>query len=131
MSVEIEPSELRFQRMLPHTTCGGYLADNLLIEDTAEPFNRELSQYLKITNLNKFPIAFKVCYATTSLLPSHSKLMRVTGQNNSSEAVRYPFLSTPSLIYIARLTLFPTTLDTACAPTPAESNQDRMLKSTV
>ncbi|ROT41523.1 MSP domain-containing protein [Sodiomyces alkalinus F11] len=38
MSVEIEPSELSFQ----------------------QPFTRELSQYLKITNLNKFPIAFKV-----------------------------------------------------------------------
>ncbi|KAL2757966.1 hypothetical protein ACRALDRAFT_2025651 [Sodiomyces alcalophilus JCM 7366] len=46
MSVEIDPSELRFQ----------------------QPFSRELSQYLKITNLNKFPIAFKLRSSTVPLL---------------------------------------------------------------
>lgn len=55
MSVEIEPAELGFHRMLPRDLRSSQVTDVPL-----GPFTSEVSQTLKIRNPNHAPVAFKV-----------------------------------------------------------------------
>lgn len=65
MSVEIEPMELGFRRMLSaflmfRTTCTSGTSPANQLCYFPGPFTVEVSQILKLKNPNKAPVAFKV-----------------------------------------------------------------------
>lgn len=88
MSVDIEPSELSFQRMF---AAFALLATEVLTAPTG-PFTTEVARTLTLKNPNSTPVAFKVRFADTRLWIHDANF---SGQNHGAQAVQTPLRPIP------------------------------------
>lgn len=67
MSVELEPSDLGFRRKC-QSMCRPSVGSHL--NELIGPFDREVTETLRLRNSNSDPVAFKVCIYAVIVLPS-------------------------------------------------------------
>jgi hypothetical protein len=84
MSVELDPPELAFKRLCQPCLASG----EPCILTLTGPFNREVSQVLRLHNPHNDPVGFKVCLQSFRR-NSNRWLTLNTGQNHRTEAVRH------------------------------------------
>ena len=86
MSVELTPQELGFRR----ESCGGTESLGKRLHDCLGPFNREVTETLKLANPNNEPIAFKVRTTWSILIYLVANSMRNRSRQQLPSSTVYP-----------------------------------------